>query len=418
MKKMHYGWAVLVSCCALVLGIGLINNVIGRFFVPVTKEFGFKLGDFTLYYAIRGVFLVASTPLLSKWMAKFDIRLLTSGCFIVQILCLALMSTFSEVWQWYIAGAVMGIFSPPIYFQMPPIILSNWFEKKRGFVIGIAIAFSGIGGAIMNPIIASIILSHGWRFAYIANAIIAGVVVLPFLIFVIRAKPSDMGLKPYGYEEQKDQPSQEGSVSAAAATPKNRGVSKEDAVRSASFVFMAILFAALGFFSGYPQHLTSYGISIGVSATLASFLLSLAMVGNATSKVALGYLNDKFGGKAMLSISFVIGLTSLVLLLIGGRFLPPLLVGALLAGCLYSVSSVASPLFAQTVFGTRDFAKIFILLSLGQNIFVSFGPTLVGYMFDATGGYSRPYMFGIIITVAAACLAYLSVKSSKKLIWR
>jgi MFS family permease len=224
---------------------------------------------------------------------------------------------------------------------------------------------------------------------------------------------------PYGYEQPDRQEPPEATSAAADATTVHhaKGVMKEDAVRSFSFVAMAVLFAALGFFSGYPQYLTSYGISLGVTATLSSFLLSLSMIGNATSKLVLGYISDRFGGKAMISTSFCMIISSLVLLLIGARFLPPLLVGSLLAGSLYSVSSVASPLLAQTVYGSRDFARIILLLALGQNLFISFGPSIVGYMYDFSGGYSVPFFVGIAVIVSAACLTYVSIKAGKKLVW-
>jgi len=327
------------------------------------------------------------------------------------------MSTFSQVWHWYIAGAIMGFFSAPVHFVFPPIILSNWFEKKRGFVIGVAVSFSGIGGAVINPILASIIQSHGWRFAYVANAIIAGVIVLPFLIFVLRLRPADKGLKPYGYEEKEVLPAGDGSAAADTLKTQIKGATREDAVRSYSFIIMLILFATLGLYSGYPPHLTSYGINIGLSASLASLLLSLSMIGNASSKVLLGFINDKFGGKAMISTSFCMILFSLILLLIGGRYLPPLFAGSLLAGSLYAASSVSGPLLAQTVYGTRDFARILILLSMSSNLFVSFGPTIVGYIYDFSGGYSLPFIVGIIVVVTASCLAYVSIKNSKKLNW-
>jgi len=355
--------------------------------------------------------------MLNKWLERVNTRLLLSGCFAIQLLVTALMSTFTEVWQWYIAGAVMGFFLPPVYLIIPPIILSNWFIKKRGFVIGIALAFSGIGGAIMNPIVASLIQNHGWRFTYVANSIIAGVIVLPFLIFVIRLKPSDKGLKPYGYSEQAAQPELQVSQAAADNHGGLKGVSREEASRSVSFIFMLFLFAACGFFAGFPPHITAYGISIGQPATMASFLLSLSMIGNVFSKLALGLINDKFGGRVMMYTALVINAVSLFLLLSGSGSLPILLAGALLSGSFLSISSVATPLMVQTVYGARDYTRIFVLLSLSQNIFVSFGQPIIGYMFDFSGGYALSFIVGIIATAAAVCLAFTSFVTSKKLTW-
>jgi len=417
MVKKHYGWAVLSACCAMMLGIGMTTNAVGQYFVPVTTELGLGMGQFTFYYALRGVFLVASMTVLNKLLQKVDARLLFSVCFSVQLICTALMGTFTQVWQWYAAGAVMGMFLPPVYFMMPPIVLNNWFMKKKGFVIGIALAFSGVGGAIMNPILASIIQNFGWRIAYFANAIIAGVIVLPFLMFVIRLKPSDKGLKPYGYEEQPITAEDGTSLSEAADVNQIKGVSRETVVRSFSFITMVFLFIICGFFNGYPQHLTAYGIFIGQPATLASLLLSLSMIGNSTSKLLLGFLNDRFGGNVMMFTSLGVTTACLLLLLGGSSYLPALMVGSLLAGFLLSISSVATPLLIHTVYGARDYARILVLLALFQNLFISFGPPIVGYMFDASGSYSFPLIFGAAAAAAAIILTAISIKTSKNLTW-
>ena len=418
MKKMHYGWIVLASCCAMMMGNGMTLNVIGQYFVPVTTELNLGMGQFTFYYAMRGIFLAISLTMLNKWLERIDIRLLLTSCFLIQLICIALMGTFTAVWQWYIAGGIMGFFLTPVYFVVPPIILSNWFIKKRGFVIGVALSFSGVGGVIMNPVVASFIINFGWRTAYLLNAIIAGVVVLPFLIFLIRKTPADKGLKPYGYEEKQPQQGQDGAVNAAANQDQPRGVSREDAVKSFSFVIMVVLFAACGFFAGYPQHVTAYGISVGYSATFASYLLSLNMLGNVVSKLAFGAISDRFGGKVLIFTALSMIMASFLLLLGGASYLPLLLFGSFLSGCFFSVSSVATPLMLQSVYGLRDYARIFLLLSISQNLFVSFGPTMVGFMYDFSAGYSFPLYVGIAVTVAAAVLFCSSTAASKKLPWR
>lgn len=417
MMKKHYAWAVLAACCSITLGVGMTINCIGQYFVPVTTELNLGMGQFTLYYAVRGVFLAVSTTLLNKWLEKVEVRRLLSGCFIIQILCTALMGSFTKVWQWYIAGAVMGFFLPPVYMIMPPIILSNWFVKKRGLVIGIAMAFSGIGGAVMNPLIAHIIQDFGWRFAYVANAVIAGVVILPFLMFVVRLHPADKGLKPYGSEEQSE-PNEPKAPDLNSVDVSRRGVLREDALRSPSFVFMVILFIVCGFFSGYPHLLAAYGISTGLAASAASYLSSLCMAGNVSSKLLLGFISDKFGGKAMIYTAVFASMVSMLLLLAGANSLPLLLAGAFFAGIFLSIGSTAPPLLALAVYGSRDYSRILVMLSPGLNLFISFAPSIIGYILDASASFSLPLNVGVILAVAAAFLVYLSFATSKKLSWR
>ena len=427
-EKKHYAWVILVACCVFCFGFGMTANSMGQFFVPVTRELGLGMGQFTMYMTFSGLIQVASMTMLNKMLDKVKLRVLLTCCFVVRLSCTALMGTFHHLWQWYAVGVVMGVVGPPVHLVMPPIILSNWFVKKRGFAIGIAMMFSGLGGAVMNPGLAWIIENFGWRTAYVANSLIAGAVVLPFFMFVILLKPSDKGLKPYGYEEAataapESQGKPEGAEdakdakSAATGAPQERGVPWNTAVRSVSFILMVVIFAVSGFFGGYTQVLSAYGVSIGLSITAAAVLPSLCMVGNALTKLTMGAVNDRYGGKVMMYSGLGVVLIAMLLLLNGANPPAGLYIGAFLAGIFLTVMSVSSPLMVHTVYGARDYTRIFVTLSLAQNLLVAMGASIIGFMFDFTGDYTLSFITGAAVTVVTAALTYFAFRTSKKLAW-
>ena len=412
-EKRHYAWVILVACCVFSFGFGMTANSMGQFFVPVTRDLGLGMGQFTMYMTVSGLVQVASMSMLNKVLERVKLRVLLSCCFTIRLACTALMGSFTHLWQWYAIGIVMGVVGPPVHLVMPPIILSNWFVKKRGFAIGIAMMFSGLGGAIMNPALAWIIESFGWRVAYVANSLIAGAVVLPFFMFVILLKPSDKGLEPYGYEEAQD-----GPQNAALNEVRESGVSWDQASRSFSFLLMIVIFAVSGFFGGYTQVLSAYGISIGLTVTAAAVLPSLCMVGNALTKLTMGAVNDRFGGRVMMYSGLAVVLIAMLLLLNGANPPAGLYIGAFLAGMFLTVMSVSSPLMVHTVYGARDYTRIFVTLSLAQNLLVAMGASIIGFMFDFTGDYSLAFTTGAVVTGITACLTFFAFKTSKKLAWQ
>ena len=478
MKKFHYAWAILASCCAISFAFGLTANSGGQYLVPILSELGFGMGEYQLSMTVRGVTSFISLALLNKMMDKINIRLLMSVCFAITLVGMILTSTFTRLWQWYALGIVMGFVGPPTQLIIPPIVLNNWFVKRKGFAIGLTMMFSGIGGAIMNPVLAWIIQTYNWRVAYIFNAAAVGVILMPFLLFIIVLKPSDKGLKPYGYEESEESgslpdagdsvvaaspadaedsvdvasavvaaslpdaedPEGAGRLSAqdnadtagvregssrphmppagiAEAEPEQlSGVSRDRALRSVSFLFMLFIFGVAGFSGGFNQILTAYGISLGLAATLAAFLPSLSMLGNVTGKVVLGVVNDKFGGLPMMYTALGIDITAMLLLLAGVRIpLYLLLVGAFLAGNLLTLVSVATPLLTSVVYGERDYSKIYVTLSLGQSLIGTLCAPLIGIMYDMTGGFSLSFTVGVAVLVLSVCSVYLAYKTSRKL---
>ncbi|MCL2122119.1 MAG: MFS transporter [Clostridiales bacterium] len=424
MKKMHYAWAVLASCCAISFGFGLTANSAGQYLVPILTELEFGMGEYQLSMSIRGVFSFISLALLNKMMAKINLRLLMSSCMLVMIAGMALTSTFTHLWQWYAIGAVMGFVGPPTQMIIPPILINNWFVKKKGFAIGIAMTFSGIGGAIMNPVLAWIIQAYNWRVAYFVNAAIVGLILMPFLMFVVALKPSDKGLKPYGYEETEEDASGGGARedrnrdADPADTEKKplNGVPYEKAIRSISFIFMLFIFGVSGFVGGYNQILTAYGISLGLTATAAAFLPSLGMIGNVAGKVVLGVVSDKAGGMVMMYAVLGIGFSAMLLLLTG-VWTPVffLAIGAFLSGNLLTLISVGTPLLTSTVYGERDYSRIYVALSLGQSVISTLCSPLIGFMYDFSGGFTLSFMVGTGVLSLSFGAVYLAYKTSRKL---
>jgi MFS family permease len=74
---------------------------------------------------------------------------------------------------------------------MSPLILTNWFKSKTGFAVGVAMAFSGLGGIVMNPVGSVLIDQFGWRTAYLIFAGIGALCMLPFTAVVLERRPED-----------------------------------------------------------------------------------------------------------------------------------------------------------------------------------------------------------------------------------
>ena len=51
----------------------------------------------------------------------------------------------------------------------------------------------------MSPVMISIIEEVGWRTGYLILAAVSAVLVLPCMLFVIRYRPADRGMLPYGF---------------------------------------------------------------------------------------------------------------------------------------------------------------------------------------------------------------------------
>ncbi|MEG1322029.1 MAG: MFS transporter [Ruthenibacterium sp.] len=411
-KKIHRAWLIMIACCFLQAGgIGALSSCAGIFFQPVCQDLGFSMGQFSIYLSIQGLFLAFTLPVVGKVLPKFNIRILISVAVALCSGTFMLMSTFTAVWQWYIAGAVVGICGAFIFVLPAPIMIGNWFKKKTGIVMGITMSFSGIGGAIISPIVANFVANSGWRPAYILVGAIAMVLVLPFSIFVMDFKPADRGLQAYGSEEAAVDANGKAAAPAAAI-----GVSSKDAVRSMAFVCVFLVAGFISLCTTFQQHLPGFAASVGMTAAAIGTMTSCVMIGNIVGKLVLGFLNDKLGQKHAMSIAAVIVALSFVLLIVSNGNPLIAFAGAFCFGFVMAMSAVLVPIVVRTVFGSRDYSAIFSYISMGTSLIGSAGVSLIGFMYDGFGSYVPSFFVGIAACVLVVVALLAGLKAGKKLV--
>lgn len=411
-KKMHRAWLIMIACCFLQAGgIGALSSCAGIFLQPVCQELGFSMGQLSMYISIQGLFLAFALPVVGKILPKFNIRILISGAVAICSVTFMLMSTFTQIWQWYIAGAVIGIMGACIFVLPAPIMIGNWFRKKTGLVMGITMSFSGIGGAIISPIVANFVAAEGWRAAYILVGVIAMILVLPFSLFVMDFKPADRGLQPYGSDEEA-LTQKKNNVGSAALT----GVSSKDALRSMAFVCIFLVAGFISLNTTFQQHLPGFASSVGMSAAAIGTMTSCVMIGNIAGKLILGFLNDKMGEKGAMTIASLVVALSFILLIVSNGNVIIAFTSAFCFGFIMAMSAVLVPIIVRKVFGSRDYSAIFSYISMGTSLIGSLGISLIGFMYDGFGSYIPSFYIGIAACVIIIVALFAGMKASKKLI--
>ncbi len=406
-KKFHPAWLMLIACCFIQIGsIGTISNAAGILIPAVLGDLGFSQGSFTLYMTLQGLCAVVGMPIAGKLLNKVNIRLLVSVGMIFTAGPFMLMSRFTEVWQWYIAGSVLG-FASSFVFTLPTVlVISNWFKKKTGQAMGIAMACAGIGGAIMNPLGNFFIQQFGWRMTYFLMGAIALVLVLPFTLLLVRAKPADMGTLAYGEEAGESQES--------AAQQVLTGVPAKVALRSLSFVCIFLVAGCIAFCTAFIQLVPTFAGTVGLSA-IAAFMASAVMIGNIAGKLVLGWLNDKLGPKRAALLGIAAVCASFLLLFLTALGPAAALVGAFLLGISMSLIAVSMPLIVRSAYGSRDYSQIFSIVTMAPSLVGSLGMAAIGFMYDAFGSYNPVLVVGIVCCGLAGLLLIVGLASAGRL---
>lgn len=398
-SKFHYGY-VIVFCCCLIMGviIGLVMSSAGIFYTPVSTDLGVSKGDFGLYMTFVYAFSFLMLSVAGKLMDKYSARwLLAISSAVVGVIYLA-MSGFNAVWQFYLAGAIIGIALSFLLYLSYPVLINRWFNTRVGFFIGLCSAASGIGGILFNPLGGYLIETFDWRTTYFIFGIIMLAVVTPLLGILLRNHPADKGLKPYGEK-------------AETAEVQQTGMDYAAAIKSPVFYALVVFALFMIAVSTLNLFLPTYVTSVGFSVEQSAFVASAIMLGVTIGKVALGSINDK-SSLAGVFTSTGLGIAGFVFLLMGKEGMAWMTLGGFLFGWAYAGVTVETALLVRTVFGTKDYSKIFsnisIALALGGAVMAGGW----GYLADFLN-FKIILSTGIVLLIFSGSIGLYALSASK-----
>lgn len=406
---LHYAWVVMIAYGLLMSGtIGSFSVVGAQWFYPVSTDIGCDLSTFTLYTTIEMLCMAVGMPLVGNLLTRMKLQTLLVIAVLLEIVPTIAMAFFSAPWMWYVAAVFIGLgLSATSTVTITPT-MRNWFTKKTGFAIGVVWAIQAFYCAIASPAFASVIEIIGWRASYFALAAVSACLTLPAVIFVIRYRPEDRGLLPYGFESGSGQ--EEGG-----ATSRLPGVPSEVAFRSAPFflcVAIVMLCTATGLMNAiFP----TYAEVVGLGAVVGGLMVSSASLCDIVFNPLAGATSDKFGPARAMVLWTGITMLSFVVLYFSGSSAVGSCVGAGLNDAMYAITGVGYSTFALSIFGMRDFEKIFSRITSCGYLVASFGIPVMMAIYEATGVFQNVFAFCFVVDIVIICLVVLAQKSSRTL---
>ena len=399
--KFHYGY-VIVFCCCLIMGInvGLVMSCAGIFYRPVSSELGVSVGQFGLYMSFN---YLASSLMLSvagRQMKKFGARLLLTASSAVMGLCLIAMSFFTAVWQFYAAGCVLGVTLAFLLYLSFPTLINSWFKARVGFFMGVCSAASGIGGILFNPVGAYLIINYGWRMTYAIFGVIILCLLTPVLGLLLRNRPEDKGLAPYGEKNQ-----ERGAVSSG-------GVEYAEAVKMPVFYSMLLFAFFMIATSTLNLFIPNYVTGLSYSLEQASLAASAVMVGVTIGKVILGMINDKNNVLGVV-VTAGFGIIGLGLLLMGEMGIAAITVGCFLFGWAYAGVTVQTPMLVRAVFGSKDYPQIYSNVSIAFTVGGALTAGGWGLLSDYIG-FKAILSMGIVFLVICGGIGVYALQNKKR----
>ncbi len=152
-------------------------------------------------------------------------------------------------------------------------------------------------------------------------------------------------------------------------------------------------------------HIVPYATDLGLTAVVASTLLTVIGIIGIFSRIGQGIAGDRFGNRQTVLVSYILmglGYAGLTVSQTTGM----IYAFAVIYGSLYGAGILLIPLVAE-YFGYKNLGMISGALIFSNSIGGALGPLLAGGIFDATGSYQWAFALCAAGGVAAGVIIWL-----------
>lgn len=395
-SKFHYGWVIMVGCFILLLyAMGLVMVTFSVFIPSLAQQFGLNRTQSSSLMTIQSVLSIVVMMCAGKIYKKYSVRLFSFIFGLFGVLGYVIYAYSNVIWMCYLGSAALGIAQGGATMIPVSILLTKWFAQKRGLALGIATAGSGVAPMIFSPIIGRHLQTSGTSSAFLLVAgIIAVMAVL--VVLILRDKPADMGLTPYGA----DGSAAPGSQAPGGMQGPPPGLTLADARKNFCFYVLIAGCFLLGMtFVSTNNHYVAYLVSTGFDPALAAIGFSIMGAAGLIVKPMHGVLADKMGTARSNVLFYILWIVAQAFAVWATGSMYRADTFAILIAAGSGLGAIAMPLWISDIFGYRDYGQIYSFMMTCYQVGITLGLMLFGIVADISGSYMNSYLLNAVFSV-------------------
>ncbi|MET0361891.1 MAG: MFS transporter [Sphingobium sp.] len=403
-RGVHYGWAAAGATFLTMLIVAGAVGAPGVFIVPLQKEFGWNVADISGALAIRFLLFGAMGPFAAAFMNRFGVRRMMLVSLAIVLSGLLLSLGMSRLWQLFLLwGVVIGVGTGLTAVVLGATVATRWFTHRRGLVMGLLSASTATGQLAFLPLLASLTEHFGWRAAVmlVCGAILLAAVVVMLLM---RDRPSDVGLPPYGESDLQPAPPQPAGLGALVRTPIN--VLRE-AARVPTFWILFFTFYICGASTNglIQTHFIAMCGDYGLAALGAASMLAMMGFFDFFGTLGSGWLSDRFDNRWLLFVYYGLRGLSLLYLPFSDFSLYSLTIFAMFYGLDWIATVPPTVKLTAQRFGPEKANIVFGWIFAGHQIGAASAALGGGLSRTVWHSYLPAFVVAGILCLIAACLA-------------
>ena len=382
-------WLVVLGTVIVQMGLGTIYTW-SLFNQPLVSKYGWGLNAVAITFSITSLSLAFSTLFASKLQEKWGLRKLIMIAGLALGLGLILSSQASSLILLYVlAGVVVGYADGTAYITS----LSNlikWFPERKGLIAGISVSAYGSGSLIFKYVNAQLIESVGVSQAFIYWGLIVTAMIVLGACLIHQA--ADQG--------------------AVQETKTHEYTTKEMLGTKQVYLLFIMLFTSCMSGLYLIGMVKDIGVQlVGLSAATAANAVAMVAIFNTLGRIILGPLSDKIGRLKIVTGTFVVMASSvLVLSFVDLNYSIYFVCVASVAFC-FGGNITIFPAIVGDFFGMKNHSKNYGIVYQG----FGFGALAGSFIGALLGGFKPTFMvIGVLCVVSFIIAIVIQAPKQKK----
>ncbi|WP_051512395.1 MFS transporter [Skermanella stibiiresistens] len=401
----HYGWYVAgITFLTLLVAAG-IRSMPSILIVPVEQEFGWSRATISFAVAVNLVLYGLMGPFAAAFMDRLGIRTTIVLSLVLVAAGIAATPLMTAPWQLVLLwGVVVGTGTGMTALVLGATVVNRWFSERRGLVMGMLTASTATGQLLFLPLLAMVVQEVGWRIAVMGVGAVA-IAIIPAVLLLMRERPRDVGLAPFGKTEIESAPTPStGNPFANAIGALMEGMRHKDFW----LLFGTFFICGLSTNGLIGTHLIAACIDAGIPEIRAAGLLAMMGIFDLFGTTLSGWLSDRYNNRYLLAWYYALRGLSLLWLPFA---LDLSFLGLSLFAVFYGLDWIATVpptvRLATNAFGREKAPMMFGWIFTGHQLGAATAAFGAGVLRTAMDGYLEAFLLAGLACLVAAGMSLM-----------
>ncbi len=410
----HPAFKVLIGLCIYnFVAYGVLMNTFGQYQIPIIETLGISRTLYSSVTTARGILGALITNVAARLLPRVNTKIYYLVMSLGLAACYFGQSLINSYSMLLVINILMGVVYGLGVYSTMQVITAQWFLNPAKY-LGIATMMNGLGSGLFSPIMGFMIQNYSWRFAMRVQSLIVILLMVPVSLFLIRYSPKEIGAQQFD-----DSPEKTAAAKAAAPQGEASGFTFKEAIKHPVFFLMIVFAICSSLLSGVMFHVPAALTGKGFTILMVGSVTAFFQWGMTFGQFFMGQADARIGvGKTTALYAVLVLISCGILIVINQPIVWILALAVFMLGMGRAYTTVQCAVLSKSVFGMKEYSKLFSIPYTVTIMLSAVSATLMGYLYDLTQSYNGVFtvigVSTVIACIAAIAAISLSPYSKKK----